>query len=72
MSRTEIIFEMTEDEADGGFSATALGYGIQTQGESVDEILCNIRSALDGYFGETMERPGLVHLHFVRDENPAE
>ncbi len=32
MSKTEIIFEVTEDEMDGG-SASALGYGIHTQGD---------------------------------------
>lgn len=35
---TEIIFEVTEDETDGGYSASALGYGIHTQGESLDDI----------------------------------
>ena len=29
---TEIIFEVTEDEVDGGYSASALGYGIHTEG----------------------------------------
>ena len=28
---TEIIFEVTEDEVDGGYSASAVGYGIHTQ-----------------------------------------
>lgn len=28
---SEIIFEVTEDEADGGYTASALGYGIHTQ-----------------------------------------
>lgn len=31
MPSTEIIFEVTEDETDGGYSASALGYGIHTQ-----------------------------------------
>ena len=35
MSASEIIFEVTEDEVDGGYSASALGYGIHTQGDSV-------------------------------------
>ena len=35
---TEIIFEVTEDDVDGGYSASAPGYGIHTQGDSVDEI----------------------------------
>ena len=35
---TEIIFEVTEDEVDGGYSASALGHGIHTQADSVEEI----------------------------------
>ena len=68
MSATEIIFEVTEDEVDGGYSATALGYGIQTQGDSVDEIRSNVKEAVDCYFDESMPRPRLIRLHFVRDE----
>ena len=29
---TEMIFEVTEDEIDGGYSASALGYGMHTEG----------------------------------------
>lgn len=68
MSRTEIIFEITEGEADGGYSASALGYGIHTQGDSLEEIRRNVREAFDCYFDETMERPNIIRLHFVRDE----
>ena len=53
---------------DGGYSATALGYGIHTQGGSVEEIRRNVREAVNCYFGETMVRPGLIGFHFVRDE----
>ena len=42
---TEIIFEVTEDEVDGGYSASALGHGIHTQGDSVEEIRSNVREA---------------------------
>ena len=74
---TEIIFEVTEDEVDGGYSASALGHGIHTQGDSVEEIRSNvkeargceeIRSSVDCYFDDTMPRPKLIRLHFVRDE----
>ena len=64
----EIIFEVSEDEIDGGYSASALGYGIHTEGETVEEIRRNIREAVECYFDETMPRPGLIRLHFVRDE----
>ena len=65
---TEIIFEVTEDEVDGGYSASALGYGNHTEGESLEEIRRNVREAVDCYFDETMARPRLIRLHFVRDE----
>ena len=65
---SEIIFEVTEDEVDGGYSASAIGYGIHTQGNSMEEIRRNVREAIDCYFDETMERPGIIRLHFVRDE----
>ena len=68
MSKTEIIFEVTEDEVDGGYSASALGYGIHTQGDCIEEVRSNVREAVDCYFDETMERPRLIRLHFVRDE----
>ena len=65
---TEIIFEVTEDDVDGGYSASALGHGIHTQGDSVDEIRRNVKEAVDCYFDDTMPRPKLIRLHFVRDE----
>ena len=65
---SEIIFEVSEDETDGGYSASALGYGIHTQGETIDELRRNVREAVDCYFDSTMQRPGLIRLHFVRDE----
>ena len=71
MSGTEIIFEVTEDEVDGGYSATALGYGIHTQGDSVDEIRRDVREAVDCYFDGGMPRPKLIRLRFVRDETLA-
>ena len=68
MSKTEIIFEVTEDEVDGGYSASALGYGIHTQGDCVEDVRRNVREAVECYFDETMERPSFIRLHFVRDE----
>ena len=65
---SEIIFKVTEDEVDGGYSASALGYSIHTQGDSIEEIRSNVREAVDCHFDETMTRPKLIRLHFVRDE----
>ena len=66
MSGTEIIFDVSEDEIDGGYSASALG--IHTQGDTLDELRRNVREAVDCYFDDAMERPRLIRLHYVRDE----
>ena len=68
MSETEIIFEVREDEVDGGYTASALGYGIHTEGNSLEELRDNVKEAVDCYFDETIRRPKLIRLHFVREE----
>ncbi len=65
---SEIIFEVQEDEVDGGYNAMALGYGIHTQGDSIAELRAMVKDAVDCYFDETMEAPQIIRLHFVRDE----
>ena len=65
---SEIIFEVKEDEIDGGYTAAALGFGIHTQGDTLEELRANVREATDCYFDETMEAPKVIRLHFVRDE----
>jgi len=65
---SEIIFEVREDEADGGYIASALGYGIHTQGETLEELRTMVKDAVSCYFDETMQPPKMIRLHFVRDE----
>ena len=65
---TEIIFEVTEDKVDGGYTASALGYSIHTQGDSVEDIRRNVKEAVACHFDDAMPRPKLIRLHFVRDE----
>ncbi len=65
---TEIIFEVREDEADGGYVAHALGYGIHTQGETLEELRRMVKDAVECYFDETMAAPRVIRLHFIRDE----
>ena len=45
MSGSEIIFKVTEDEVDGEYSASMLGYSIHTRGDSMEEIRRNARLA---------------------------
>lgn len=67
---TEIIFEVREDEVDGGFYAVALGHSIATQGETLDELREMVRDAVECHFGDGAigEKPKIIRLHFVRDE----
>jgi predicted RNase H-like HicB family nuclease len=64
---SEIIFEVSED-IEGGYVATALGVGIHTQGESVDELKAMVREAVDCYYQGEESKPAIIRLHFVRDE----
>lgn len=66
----EIIFEVSEDEVDGGFVATALGHAIATQGETVEELREMVRDAVHCHFGDGQAgpMPKVIRLHFVRDE----
>lgn len=68
---SEIIFEVREDEADGGYVATALGFGIHTQGETLEELRAMVRDAVKCYFDQSMEAPKIIRLHFVREETLA-
>jgi hypothetical protein len=64
----EIIFEVTEDEIDGGYTASSIGYGIHTEANTLSELRESIREAVACYFDESMEQVGMIRLHFVRDE----
>jgi predicted RNase H-like HicB family nuclease len=63
---SEIVFEVREDEADGGYTASALGFGIHTQGETLDELRTMVKDAVACYFDETMEAPKMIRLHFLQ------
>mgnify|MGYP003386435324 CR=1 FL=1 len=64
---TEIIFAVSEAD-EGGYVASALGYGIHTQGETIDELRAMVRDAVDCYFDDPTAAPKMIRLHFVRDE----
>ena len=46
-------------QVSGGCSASAPGYGIHTQGESLEETRHNVKEVIDSYFDETMTCPEL-------------
>jgi predicted RNase H-like HicB family nuclease len=45
----ELVFQVTQ-EADGGFTAEALGESIFTQADSWDELRANVREAVQGFY----------------------
>ena len=65
--KSEIIFEVIEAE-EGGYCASALGYGITTQADSLAELRAMVRDAVAFYFDDPDAAPGIIRLHFVRDE----
>ena len=62
----EIIF-LVEDSPEGGFEAKALGHSIFTEADSVEELREMVRDAVACHF-EDAERPGVIRLHYVREE----
>ena len=66
----EVIFEILEDEVDGGFVATCLGHSIVTQAESIEDLREMVKDAVHCHFGDGAvgEMPRIIRLHFVRDE----
>lgn len=68
MSKTdEIIFTVSE-APEGGYTARALGYSIFTEGDTIDEVKRNIKDAIDCHFDETMVKPKMAYIHYVRNE----
>ena len=65
---TEVIFEVREDTVDGGLTASALGFGIHTEADTMETLRANVRGAVDCYFEDTADAPKIIRLHFVRDE----
>ena len=49
-------------------TASALGFGIHTEADNLEDLRKMVREAVDCYFDEGMSAPQLIRLHFVRDE----
>jgi hypothetical protein len=66
----EIIFEVHEDEMDGGYVATVIGHAIATQAETINKLREMVGDAVRCHFGDGLsgEMPSLIRLHFVREE----
>lgn len=64
----EIFIEAHEDKVDGGYVASAIGYGIHTQAETLEELKSNIIDAINCYFGDTNDTPTIIHLRVISEE----
>lgn len=64
---SEIIFQITEDDTDGGFIARALGHSIVTEADTWEELRTNVREAVLCHFDEG-KAPAVIRLHRVLDE----
>jgi predicted RNase H-like HicB family nuclease len=64
----ELFVDAHEDEVDGGYVASAVGYGIHTQGETLEELRANLLDAIDCYFGDTSDMPTVIHLRVIKEE----
>ena len=64
----ELYFEAHEDKVDGGYVASAVGYGIHTQAETLEGLRGNILDAVSCYFDEPSETPTIIHLRVIDEE----
>ena len=62
----ELVFEVAQ-EADGGYTAEALGESIFTQADTWDELRVNAREAVQAYYFDSTA-PASIRLRLVRDE----
>lgn len=55
-----------EEDAEGGWTARAIGHSIFTQGETIQELKGNIRDAVTCHFGDKV--PQIIHSRIVKEE----
>ena len=63
---TEIVFQVRESP-DGGYSASAVGQSIITQGDDWDELIYMMRDAVLCHFDDG-EAPQAIRVHIVQNE----
>jgi hypothetical protein len=70
VSRTSEVIFIVEEAPDGGYTARALGMSIVTEADDLRELHAQVKDAVECHF-ERAERPKVIRLHFVRDEQIA-
>ena len=64
--KREIVFDVTQ-EADGGYTAEALGEDIFTQADTWEDLRANVREAVEAYGFDQPGKPS-VRLRLTREE----
>ncbi len=62
----EIVFEISQ-EADGGYTAEAIGESIFTEADTWDELKANVLEAVQAFYFDAAP-PASIRLRMVRDE----
>jgi len=62
----ELVFEVVQD-ADGGYTAEALGESIFTQANTWEELRANVREAVEAFYFDSSP-PASIRLRLIRDE----
>nr|NQU89078.1 2-oxoisovalerate dehydrogenase [Bacteroidota bacterium] len=62
----EIIF-IVEEAPEGGYTAKALGEGIFTDADTMEELKVMVRDAIRCHFDKD-DIPKVIRLHFVKEE----
>ena len=63
---SELIFVVTESP-EGGYEARAVGASIFTEADTEADLRASVRDAVACHY-EDGEGPGVIRLHFIRDE----
>jgi len=62
----EDITFLVHDAEEGGYWAEAVGHGIVTQGEDLDDLRAMISDAIEGYFHDSPQKPAAYTLIFEK------
>jgi len=62
----EIVFQIAQD-ADGGYTAEAIGESIFTQADTWGELKVNVREAVQAFYFDSAP-PASIRLRLIRDE----
>ncbi len=62
----ELVFEVAQ-EADGGYTAEAIGESIFTEADSWDELRAKVKEAVRAFYFDSAP-PASIRLRLVRDE----